>query len=97
MSSTQNQLPSSSNISLEWDPLSSTGGVFVRYVLVISPIPLSGSQITVETTSAQIIVSFNTPYDVTVRAVNCAGMRDASMRFTIPSIGKQMLNYCPHN
>ncbi len=80
---------SSSNITLEWDPPSSTaaGGVSVSYVLTISPTPLFGSPvITVETTSAQITVSYNTPYNVTIKAVNCAGMSDASMLFTIPSI-----------
>ena len=96
ISSTLNR-PSSSNITLDWDPPSSTGGVSVSYVLIISPTLLSVSSVTMETTSAQIIVSYNTPYDVTVRAVNCAGMSIASMWFTIPSIGKQMLNYCPHN
>ena len=68
----QNQL-SSSIITLDWDPPSSTGGVSVSYVLIISPTPLSGSPVTVETTSAQIIISYNTPYNVTIRAVNCAG------------------------
>ncbi len=87
MSSTQNQ-PSSSIITLDWDPPSSTGGVSVRYVLIISPTPPSGSPVTVNNTSAQITVSYNTLYDVTLRAVNCVGMSNASMPFTIPSIGK---------
>ncbi len=87
VSSTLNQ-PSSSNITLEWDSPSSTGGVSVSYVLTISPTPLSGSPVTVETTSAQITVSYNTPYNVTIKAVNCAGMSDASMWFTILSIRK---------
>ncbi|XP_064383517.1 mucin-2-like [Halichondria panicea] len=73
VSSTQNQ-PSSSIITLEWDPPSSTGGVSVMYVLTISPTPLSESPVTVETTSAQITVLYSIPYNVTTRAVNCAGM-----------------------
>ncbi|XP_064402763.1 uncharacterized protein LOC135348470 [Halichondria panicea] len=73
LSSTQNQL-SSSIITLEWDPPSSTGGVSVNYVLIISPTPLSGSPVTMDTTSIQITISYNTPYNVTIRAVNCAGM-----------------------
>ncbi|XP_064395887.1 uncharacterized protein LOC135342922 [Halichondria panicea] len=73
VSSTQNQ-PNSSDISLDWDHPSSTGGVSVSHVLTISPTPLSGSPVTVETTSAQITVSYNTPYNVTIRAVNCVGM-----------------------
>ncbi|XP_064403403.1 uncharacterized protein LOC135348934 [Halichondria panicea] len=77
VSSILNQL-SSSNITLDWDPPFSTGGVSVRYVLIISPTSLSGSPVTVETTSTQITVSYNTPYDVTVRAVNCAGMSQES-------------------
>ncbi len=51
VASQQNQI-SSSIITLEWDPPSSTGGVSVSYVLTISPTPLSGSPVTVETTSA---------------------------------------------
>ncbi len=77
VSSILNQ-PSSSIITLEWDPPSSTGGVSVRYVLIISPTSLSGSPITVETTSTQITVSYNTHYNVMVRAVNCVGMSQES-------------------
>ncbi|XP_064401978.1 uncharacterized protein LOC135347818 isoform X2 [Halichondria panicea] len=73
VSATQNQ-PSSFNITLDWDPPSSTGGVSARYVLTISPTSLSGSPVTVETTSAQITIFYNTPYNVTIRAVNCVGM-----------------------
>ncbi|XP_064403854.1 titin-like [Halichondria panicea] len=73
----QNQL-SSSIITLDWDPPSSTGGVSVSYVLIISPTPLSGSPVTMDTTSTQITVSYSTPYDVTIRAVNCAGMSQES-------------------
>ncbi len=78
VSSTLNQL-SSSNITLDWDSPSSTGGVSVSYVLTISPTSLSGSPVTVETTSAQITISYNTPYNVTIRAVNCAGMSQESL------------------
>ncbi len=87
VASQQNGL-SSSNITLEWDPPSFTGGVSVSYVLTISPTPLSGSPVTVETTSAQIIISYNTPYNATIKAVNCAGMSSVSKSFTIPSIGQ---------
>ncbi|XP_064382170.1 uncharacterized protein LOC135331039 [Halichondria panicea] len=74
----QNQ-PSSSIITLDWDSPSSTSGVSISYVLTISPTPLSGSPVTVETTSTEITVSYNTPYNVTIRAVNCAGMSNASI------------------
>ncbi|XP_064403253.1 uncharacterized protein LOC135348821 [Halichondria panicea] len=77
VSSILNQ-PSSSIITLEWDPPSSTGGVSVRYVLIISSTSLSGSPTTVETTSTQITVSYNTHYNVMVRAVNCVGMSQES-------------------
>ncbi len=75
VSSAQNQ-PNFSNITLEWDSPSSTGGVSVSYVLTFSQTPLSGSSVNMETTSAKITVSYNTPYNVTIRAVNCAGMSD---------------------
>ena len=79
VSFTLNQ-PSSSNVTLEWDPPSFTGGVPVSYVLVISPPRLLELPVTVETNSAQIIVPYNTPYNVTIRAVNCAGMsRESSI------------------
>ncbi len=95
VSSTQNQ-PSSSIITLEWDPPSSTGGVSVSYVLTISPTPLSGSPVTVETTSAQITVSYNTPYNVTIRAVNCAGMSQESLIVDLskPFHGRNYYNTC---
>ena len=32
-----------------------------------------------ETTSAQITVSYNTPYNMTIRAVNCVGMSQESL------------------
>ena len=73
-------------LTLTWSPHSSTGGVSVSYTLTISPPPLSGSPVTVETTSTQITVSYNTPYNVTIRAVNCAGMSDDST-VTIAPIG----------
>ncbi len=61
-----------------WDPPSSTGDVSVSYILIISSTPLSGSPVTMETTSIQITVSYSTPYDVTIRAVNCVGMSQES-------------------
>ncbi len=78
VSHTLNQ-PSSSIITLEWDHPSSTGGVSVSYVLTISPTPLFGSPVTMETTSTQITVSYNTPYNVTV---NCAGMSQLSKPYS---------------
>ncbi len=85
VSTTQNQ-PSSSIITLEWDTPSSTGGVSVSYVLTISPTPISGSPVTTETNSVQITVSYNTPYNVTIRAVNCAGS-SSDVILMISSIG----------
>ena len=76
----------SSLFTLTWSPPSSTGGVSVNYTLTISPPPLSGSPVTMETTSTQITVSYNTTYNVTIRAVNCAGMSDDST-VTITPIG----------
>ncbi len=90
VSSTVNQ-PSSSSITLQWDPPSSTGGVSVSYVLIISPTPLSGSPVTVETTSAQITVSYNTPYNVTIRAVNCAGMSQESSIVDLSKLGDAVI------
>ncbi|XP_064395749.1 uncharacterized protein LOC135342833 [Halichondria panicea] len=75
VSSTQNQ----PNITLEWDPPFSTGGVSVSYILTISPTPLYGSSVTIGTTSAQITISYNTLYNVTIRAVNCAGMNESQI------------------
>ncbi len=77
VSSTLNQL-NSPITTLEWDPPSSTGGVSVSYVLTITPQPISELPVTVETTSEQITVSYNTPYNVTIRAENCAGMSQES-------------------
>ncbi len=91
VSSTLNQ-PSSSNITLYWDPPSFTGGVSVSYVLTISPTPLSKSPVTVETTSAQITVSYNTPYNVTIRAINCVGMSESS----IVDMSKLMYSFIQH-
>ncbi len=76
----------SADLTLTWSPPSSTGGVSVNYTLTISPSPLSESPVTVETTSTQITVSYNTPYIVTIRAVNCAGMSSDTV-ILIPSIG----------
>ena len=90
LSSTQNLL-SSSVITLEWDPPSSTGGVSVNYVLTISPTSLSGSAVTVETTSTQITISYNTPYNVTIRADNCAGM---SQETSIVDLSKPFHGEC---
>ncbi|XP_064402852.1 uncharacterized protein LOC135348532 isoform X1 [Halichondria panicea] len=77
VSFTLNQ-PSYSNTTLEWGPPSSTGSVSVNYVVTISPTPFSGSPVTVEAISAQITVSYNTLYNVTIRADNCAGMSQES-------------------
>ncbi len=77
---------SSSIITLEWDPPSSTGGVSVSYTLTISPTPLSGSPVTMVTTSAHVTMSYNTPYNLTITAINCAGSSNALMTM-IPSVG----------
>ena len=88
ISSTLNQ-SSSSNINLDWEAPSSTGGVSIRYVLIISPTSLSGSPVTVETTTVQITISYNTPYNVTIRAVNCVGMSETR----IVNLGKLIRIY----
>ena len=86
MVSSQQDGVNSSLLTLTWSPPSFTGGVFVNYTLTISPSPLSGSPVTVEITSTQITVSYNTPYNVTIRSVNCGGMSSDTM-ISIPSIG----------
>ena len=73
-------------LTLTWSPPSSTSGVSVNYTLTISPSPLSRSPVIMETTSTQITVSYNTPYNVTIRAINCAGM-SSDILVTISSIG----------
>ncbi|XP_064403636.1 uncharacterized protein LOC135349082 [Halichondria panicea] len=78
VSSTQNE-PVSSNITLDWDSPSYTGGVSVNYVFVISPTPLFGLPVTMETTSAQITISYNTSYNVTIRAINCVGTNESQL------------------
>ncbi|XP_064402713.1 uncharacterized protein LOC135348428 [Halichondria panicea] len=90
LSASQNQI-NSSIINVEWDTPSSTGGVSVRYVLTISPTPLSGSPVTMDTTSAQMTISYNAPYSVTIKAVNCAGS-STDVMVMIPSIV-----VCPSN
>ncbi len=85
MVSLQQDGVNSSLLTLTWSPPSSTGGVSVSYTLTISPPPLSSLPVTMETTSAQITVSYNTPYNMTIRAVNCAGMSDI-IETAIPSI-----------
>ncbi|XP_064400987.1 CUB and sushi domain-containing protein 3-like isoform X2 [Halichondria panicea] len=90
ISSIQNQTLSSI-ITLDWDSPSSTGGVSVSYALTISPTPLSESPVTVETTSAQITISYDTHYTVTIKTVNCAGNSSALM-VVIPAIVT-----CPSN
>ncbi len=86
MVSSQQDGVNSSLLTLTWSPPFSTGGVSVNYTLTISPPSFSGPPVTVETTSTQIIVSYNTPYNVTIRAVNCAGMSDDAT-VTIAPIG----------
>ncbi len=92
VSSIQNQ-PSSSIITLEWEPPFPTG-VSIRYVLIISPTPVSESPVTVETTSTQITVSYNIPYNVTIKAVNCAGMSDDDSFYWLVSITYLLVYYC---
>ncbi len=86
MVSSQQDGVNTSLLTLTWSPPSSTGCVSVNYTLTISPPLLSRSSVTVETTSTQITVSYNTPYNVTIRAVNCAGMSSDTM-ISISSIG----------
>ncbi|XP_064403103.1 uncharacterized protein LOC135348723 isoform X2 [Halichondria panicea] len=95
LSAAQNQI-SSSIVTVLWDSPSSTGGVSVSYVLIISPTPLSGSPVTVETTSAQIIISYNTPYNVNIRAINCVGS-SSDMMPMIPAIVTCPSNPTPTN
>ncbi len=73
----QNQL-SSSIITLEWDPPSSTGVCQLYPHRLPNTSDLSGSPVTMDTTSTQITISYNTPYNVTIRAENCAGMSQES-------------------
>ena len=77
---------------MEWDPPSSPGGVPVSYVLTISPPPLSQSPLTVETTSAQITVSYNIRYNLTIRADNCAGT-SGDTNFTF-ALGIHVFDVC---
>ncbi len=70
-----------------------TGGVSVSYVLTISPTPLSGSPVTVDTTSTQITISYNTSYDMTTKAVNCVGM---SEEISIVDLSKPFHWECHH-
>ena len=79
-------IATSADLTLTWSPPFSTGGVSVSYTLIISPPPLSGSPVSVETTTVLIAVSYNTPYNVTIRAVNCAGISSDTV-ISIPSIG----------
>ncbi|XP_064402774.1 CUB and sushi domain-containing protein 3-like [Halichondria panicea] len=93
----QHNVVSSTIITLDWESPSSTGGVSLSYVLIISPTPLSGSTVTVETTSAQIITSYNILYTVAIRAVNCAGFSSDIMMTMIPSIVTCPSNPTPAN
>ncbi len=86
MVSSQQNGVDSSLLTLTWSPPSSNGGMSVSYTLTISPLPLSGSPATMEINFIQITVSYNTLYNVTIRAVNCAGMSDGST-ITIAPIG----------
>ena len=63
---------STSVVTLQWAPPTSTGGVDVSYVLTVSPPPVSGSTITTQT-STDITVYYYIQYNVTIRAKNCAG------------------------
>ena len=60
-------------VTLQWDPPSTTGGVDISYVLTVSPPPASGSTITTQINITEITVSYNTQYNVSIRAKNCAG------------------------
>ena len=63
-------------VTLQWTPPSTTGGVDISYVLTVSPPPVSGSSISTQGNITEITVSYNTPYNVSIRAENCAGPSD---------------------
>ena len=71
---------STSVVTLQWAPPTSTGGVDVSYVLTVSPPPVSGSTRSITTqTSTDITVSYNIQYNVTIRGENCAGSSQDTM------------------
>ena len=63
-------------VTLLWDRFSTSGGVDIIYVLTISPPPVSGSYIATQINITEITVSYNTQYNVSIRAENCAGSSD---------------------
>ena len=65
-------------VTLQWTPPTSTGGVDVSYVLTVSPPPVSGSNITTQT-STDITVYYYIQYIVTIRAENCAGSSNGTV------------------
>ena len=70
---------STSVVTLQWAPPTSTGGVDVSYVLTVSPPPVSGSTITTQTSTNNITVSYNIQYHVTIRTENCAGSSNGTV------------------
>ncbi len=60
-----------STINLTWDHIPQQN-ISVSYIITLSPPPPFESPVVVETTFAFINVSYNTQYNVTVRAQNCA-------------------------
>ena len=67
-------------VTLQWAPPTSTGGVDVSYILLVSPPPaLSESTITTRTNVIEITVSYNIQYNVTIRAENCVGSSQDTM------------------
>ena len=77
---------STSVVTLQWAPPTSTGGVNVSYVLTVSPPPVSWSTITTQT-STDITVSYNIQYNVTIRTESCAGSSNGAIVFF--ELGKQ--------
>ena len=87
--SSQCNLPSSSLVTLQWDPPSTGGGVTVSYDLTVSPTPLSGSPPSLTNTSIQLSLNYNTVYNVSIIASTCGGPSEPAL-FTVPPIGELM-------
>ncbi len=68
--------PGYSTVTVTWDHTPQQN-VPVSYVVSIYPTPISGIPVTTDTTVILIVVSYNTSYNVTIRAQNCAGVSNA--------------------
>ena len=79
-------------VVLQWDRPSTTGGVDICYVVTVSPPPVSGSTIIyTQSRIAEITVSYNTQYNVTIRAENINGSSDDAI--VMFEIGKTVYYY----